>query len=131
MFAVIFTKKSQQPTLTSLVTLFPFSCHVVTFFFTRRLLNASVSSSNSQTSQSLRLSQEAEDEAAALIDAYGSYLDINKCLVCAGKFHSKVIIDKLICLANFDSQHKMAVKALQKEKNLLFYELVCPMSLWM
>ena len=85
----------------------------------------SISLSNRQTSQSSRLTQEAEDEAAALIDAYGSYLDLYKCLVFAGKLHSKVLIDKLMCLANYDSQHKLAVKALQTEKKLLFYEPVC------
>ncbi len=106
----------------------PFSCHLVTFFFTRRLLNSSALFSNSQTSHSSRLTEEAEDQAAALIDAYGSYLDIYKCLVCAGKVYSKVIIDKLMCLANHDSQHKVAVKAMQKEKNVIFYKPVCPVS---
>ncbi|KAL3826746.1 hypothetical protein ACHAXA_009355 [Cyclostephanos tholiformis] len=86
------------------------------------LLNSSALFSNSQTSHSSRLTEEAEDQAAALIDAYGSYLDIYKCLVCAGKVYSKVIIDKLMCLANHDSQHKVAVKAMQKEKNVIFYK---------
>ena len=88
----------------------------------------SISLSNSQRRQSSRLTQEAEDEAAALIDAYGSYLDLYKCLVFAGKLHSKVLIDKLMCLANYDSQHKLAEKALQTGKKLLFYEPVCCMS---
>lgn len=113
-----------MPPLTCYV-IFPSSCHLVTFFFTRRLLNASLLLSNSQTSQSSGLTQEAEDQAAMLIDTYGSYLDIFKCLVCAGKVYSKVLIDKLICLAKHDSQHKVAVKAMQKEKNLIFYKPVC------
>jgi hypothetical protein len=65
-----------------------------------------------------------EAEAAALIDAYGSYLDIYKSLVFAGKCHSKQIVDKLLGVAKYDVQHKEAVKVLQKAQDLLFYEPV-------
>jgi len=71
------------------------------------------------------LSPEDEDEAADLIDAYGSYLDIYKCLVFAGKLRSKRLVDKLVGVAKYDYQHKEAVKALRKAKVLVFYEPVC------
>ena len=60
----------------------------------------------------------------AFVDAYGSYLDIYKCLVIAGKLHSKLLVDKLVGVAKYDPQHREAMKALQKAKTILFYEPV-------
>ena len=71
-----------------------------------------------------RLSLEVEKEAATFIDKYGSYLDIYKCLVYTGKLHSKILVDKLVDVAKYDSRHKEAVKSLKKAKVLLFYEPV-------
>ena len=71
-----------------------------------------------------RLSPEVEKEAATFIDKYGSYLDIYKCLVFAGKLHSKILVDKLVDVAKYDSRHKEAAKSLKKAKFLLFYEPV-------
>ena len=76
-----------------------------------------------------RLSVEVEKEAATFIDKYGSYLDIYKCLIIAGKLHSKTLIDKLVNVAKYDSSHKEAAKALRKAKVLLFYEPVSQLYL--
>ena len=93
-------------------------CRLVTFFFTRRLLL-----NNNTSRHSPEVKKEKEKEAISLIDTYGSYLDIYKCLVFAGKAQSKVILDKLMELANYDPQHKIAMKALQNESTtLLLYE---------
>ena len=75
-----------------------------------------------------RLSLEVEKEAATFIDKYGSYLDIYKCLIFAGKLHSKILVDKLVDVAKYDSRHKEAVKSLKKAKVLLFYEPVSQSS---
>ena len=90
------------------------SCCLVTFYFTFKYLR----SDNSQ------LSQEDEKSALVLIDTYGSYLDIHKALVLAGKLQSRPIIDKLLSVAKFDPQHGEALKGLQRAKTLLFYEPV-------
>lgn len=88
-----------------------FSCRLVTFYFLHKFTGE------------LRLLPQTEEDAADLIDKYGSYLDIYKCLVLAGKLHSKVLVDKLVSVSKYDSQHKEAVKTL-RTKSLLFYEPV-------
>ena len=75
-------------------------------------------------SDNSQLSQEDEKSALVLIDTYGSYLDIHKALVLAGKLQSRPIIDKLLSVAKFDPQHGEALKGLQRAKTLLFYEPV-------
>ncbi|KAL7550964.1 hypothetical protein ACHAWF_014168 [Thalassiosira exigua] len=92
------------------------TCRLVTFYFTHKF------SSSGNGGAALKLSLEAEEEAAALIDEYGSYLDIYKCLVSVGRLHSQRLVDKLVAVARYDCQHKEALKALQKAKVLLFYE---------
>ena len=87
------------------------------------------SSDKGQDPSTQRLSPEVEEEAATFIDKYGSYLDIYKCLILAGKLHSKILVDKLVDVAKYDSRHKEAVKSLKKTKILLFYEPVSQSSL--
>ncbi|KAL9179568.1 hypothetical protein ACHAXT_008858 [Thalassiosira profunda] len=87
------------------------TCGLATFYFTRRI----------STGQN-GIAEETENEAAAFLDDYGSYVDIYKCLVAAGKLRSRLIVNKLLGLAKFDYVHKGAVKVLQKAKALLFYE---------
>lgn len=96
----------------------------MTFFLTRKL-RASALPSDTHQNHLLTLPQSAEDEALALIDAYGSYIDIHACLVIAGQLHSKSIVDKLLSLAKYDSQHKEAVKVLERARTILLYEPVC------
>ncbi len=103
----------------------PTSCILVTFFFTHTLSRSSALLSYQKT----MLPQKAEDEALAFIDTYGSYIDIYKCLVIAGESHSRAIVDKIVCLAKYDSHHQEAVKALQRAKTFLFYEPVRSMQL--
>ncbi len=95
---------------------------MVTFYFTHKFLETP--SSQFEMDRTSKQSKEDEDEALALIDAYGSYLDVYRCLVLAGKLHSKVLVDKLLGVAKYDSHHKEAVKALRKAKVILFYEPV-------
>lgn len=96
----------------------------MTFFLTRKL-RAFALPSEALQNQLLTLPRSAEDEALALIDAYGSYIDIHTCLVIAGQLHSKSIVDKILCLAKYDSQHMEAVKALERARTILLYEPVC------
>ena len=107
-----------------------FSCRLVTFYFVHKFSGTKTSSSDKGqdplTKQ--RLSLEVEKEAATSIDKYGSYLDIYKCLILAGKLHSKKLVDKLVNVAKYDSRHKEAVKSLKKAKVLLFYEPVSQSS---
>lgn len=70
------------------------------------------------------ISQEDEIEAAKFIETYGSYLDIHECLVSAGKIRSKLLVEKVVCVAKYDGRHAEALKALRKAKVLLFYEPV-------
>ena len=102
------------------------SCRLVTFYFMHKYSGAKTSSSDKgqDPSTQQRLSPEVEKEAATFIDKYGSYLDIYKCLILAGKLHSKTLVDKLVNVAKYDSRHKEAVKSLKKAKVLLFYEPV-------
>ena len=86
--------------------------------------NTSSSDKKQDPTTQQRLSLEVEKEAATFIDKYGSYLDIYKCLVLAGKLHSKILADKLVGVAKYDSRHKEVVKSLKKAKVLLFYEPV-------
>ena len=95
---------------------------MVTYYFLHKFTGTKTILYNGQASS--RLSHEAEEEAAAFIVAYGSYLDIYKCLLFAGQMHSKLLIDKLVGVAKYDSQHKEAMKALQKAGILLLYEPV-------
>eukprot|EP00804_Cyclotella_cryptica_P006899 CCRYP_007058-RE/>CCRYP_007058-RE protein AED:0.02 eAED:0.02 QI:90/1/1/1/1/0.75/4/1519/1084 len=90
------------------------TCSLVTFYFTHKYLP------NGETP----LSEDDENDAQALVDAYGSYLDLYKTLVFAGKLKSQALIQKLVGLAKFDPQHREAMKILQKAKVLLFYEPV-------
>ena len=108
------------------------SCSLVTFYFTHKFYSNTQNPLNSQSLTSC-LSQNAEKEAAALIDAYGSYLDLYECLKFAGILRSKLLIDKLVNVAKHDSHHKEAVKTLQRAKVLLFYEPVglCPCFCWL
>lgn len=70
------------------------------------------------------LTPDEETEAKALIDEYGSYMNLYECLLTAGKLQSQGLIDKLVGVGKYDAHHKEAVKALQKAKGLLFYEPV-------
>lgn len=90
------------------------SCSLVTFYFTRKYLS----------SKQIDLSDDEEKTALELIDEYGSYLDLNKTLVFAGKLQSQSIVKKIVELAKFDPQHKEAMKRLESAKMLLFYESV-------
>lgn len=111
-----------------------FSCHLVTFYFTQKFSDGTPQTTmtmmpltKKKTYQITTVEDNEEGEsaaAAAFIDEYGSYLDIYKCLVFAGKRRLKRIVDGLVGVAKFDAQHKDALKALQKAKVLLFYEPV-------
>lgn len=83
------------------------TCRLVTFYFTRKCA-----------------SQKSEAELATLIDTHGSYLDLHPCLVAAGKLRSKLLIEKLLEVAKYDSRHKESMKHLKKsdENVLVFYE---------
>lgn len=83
------------------------TCRLVTFYFTRKCA-----------------SQKCEAELATLIDTHGSYLDLHPCLVAAGKLRSKLLIEKLLEVAKYDSRHKESMKHLKKsdENVLIFYE---------
>ena len=110
-----------------LTLFFTFSCRLVTFYFTHKFSPSDASEGDDPVRASSRLTQEDEDEATALIEEYGSYLDIYKCLVSAGKLRSKTLVDKVVNVARYDIQHREAVKALQKAKTILFYEPVSPL----
>jgi hypothetical protein len=62
--------------------------------------------------------------ALDLIDSYGSYLDLYKSLVLAGKLQCQSMVMKLVSLAKYDPCHREAIQGLQKAKVLLFYEPV-------
>ena len=101
-----------------------FSCRLVTFYFLHKFTGESpLPDCRQPSTASTRLLPQTEEDAADLIDKYGSYLDIYKCLVLAGKLHSKVLVDKLVSVSKHDSQHQEAVKTL-RTKSLLFYEPV-------
>ena len=101
-----------------------FSFRLVTFYFLHKFTGESpLPDCRQPSTASTRLFPQTEEDAADLIDKYGSYLDIYKCLVLAGKLHSKVLVDKLVSVSKYDSQHKEAVKTL-RTKSLLFYEPV-------
>lgn len=89
-----------------------YSCSLVTFYFTHKYLPFG------------QLVQEDTEDALNFVDDYGSYLDLYKSFVVAGKLQSQSMIIKLVGLAKFDPQHREAMKGLQKAKVLLFYEPV-------
>jgi hypothetical protein len=100
------------------------SCILVTFFLTRKL-KASALPSNTNPNQRSKVPQSAEDDALAFIDTYGSYIDIHTGLVIAGQLHSRAIVDKLLCLAKYDSKHREAVTTLEGARTIFLYEPVC------
>lgn len=85
------------------------TCRLVTFYFTRKCAT-----------------QKVEEELATLVDTHGAYLDLHQCLVAVGKIHSKLLIEKLLEVAKYDSHHKESLKHLNKGKELMliFYEPV-------
>ena len=83
------------------------TCSLATFYFTSKC--------------ALRT---AEEELVALVETHGSYLHLHKCLVAAGKVHSKILIEKLLGVSKHDSRHRESMNHLKNVDGnmLIFYE---------
>ncbi len=108
--------------------LFHFRCHLVTFYFTQKILPGILVLDMKREKQMRgaicvkEIEREAEDSAIAFVEKYGSYLKLFESLVAASDFFSWRIIQSLLSLARHDPSHNEAMKLLGRNIFMIPYE---------
>ena len=65
-----------------------------------------------------------EDDIAAFLKEYGSYLRMDTCLAYASVLKANFVIELLLSIAKHDPRHREAMKQMSKSTSMVFYEPV-------
>lgn len=96
-----------------------FSCFLVTYYFSQKLLPKLLPKIECDDDISKAL-----DQILDFVKEFGSYLKLHTCLAYAAVLKAEQVIDLLLDLAKHDPKHKETVKRFSKGVSLVFYEPV-------